>query len=151
MILNKLVYGSYEISMDGKGRVLLPREVRDFWDLAEGSKLKVTARPDHCLMVLLPETWNTEVNNFQNETPSNPARRRFIEAYLNYTREEEVDSTGRLMLASPLRKFSGIESGTKVGMITGSSDRFLLMSKEIWDKHEAELKNDGADRAWENP
>jgi len=147
--LEKLVYGAYEISMDGKGRVLLPREVREFWSLAADSKLKITARPDGCLILLLPDIWEREIASFKEENPENPARRRYIEAYMHYTREEKIDNTGRLMLASPLRKFSGIEPGTKVGMITGSFDRFLLMSKEVWDRHEKEIKNDAADRLWE--
>lgn len=156
-LVESKVYGVYDPSIDSKGRLLLPIEVRRAWGLELGSKLKLTARPDKCLVLLLPEVWEKEIAHFDKESFISVARSRYIEGFFSYTRDVIVDSANRLLIDSVLRKFAEIKPVNKSSesennanlWMKGNSDRYLIMNDEIHNRQEKEFQASADERAWD--
>ena len=122
--------GVSNLSLDAKGRIVLPARYRERLVEICASQLVVTIDTDQpCLLIYpLPE-WE-EIEAKIEALPSfNPTTRRIQRLLIGHATEVEVDGNGRMLLSNPLREYAQL--GKKVVLI-GQGKKFELWDEEVW-------------------
>lgn len=136
--------GVSNLSLDAKGRIVLPARYRDRLLEICQSQLVVTIDTDQpCLLIYpLPE-WE-EIEEKIEALPSfNPTTRRIQRLLIGHATEVEVDGNGRMLLSGPLREYARL--GKKVVLI-GQGKKFELWDEGLWnDRMDSWLEGDGGD------
>lgn len=115
--------GEFHISLDEKGRLLIPAKVRS--EIA-GNSLVVTRGIDQCLWLFVPEDWRGFSEKLLSASSPFSRRGRLIQRRIVAPAQEiELDRTGRLNVPKSLQ-----ESGNLNRECT-----LLVMERymEIWD------------------
>lgn len=124
--------GSVSLSLDAKGRFAIPALHREALARTGESGLVMTAHPDGCLLLYPQSTWlRVQENLMKAVIPDAQRMKRILNGN---ARSDEMDSTGRLLIAPELRKFAHLEK--KIAMV-GTFSHF-----EIWDEETWERQND---------
>lgn len=134
--------GVSNLSLDAKGRIVLPARYRE--RLAEicQSQLVVTIDTDQpCLLIYpLPE-WESIEEKIEALPSFNPTTRRIQRLLIGHATEVEVNASGRLLLSNPLREYARL--GSKVVLI-GQGKKFELWDEALWNERlESWLDNNG--------
>ena len=124
-----MFFGETAINLDAKGRLAVPMRYRD--DLKEqcGNRLVLTysAFDSGVLWLYLEEAWQ-RVRDEVMELPSlNPSHRALQRRLVGSATAVEPDGSGRILLPSSLRDFTGLE---KRVVLLGLGSRF-----EIWNEN----------------
>src|ERR1700686_1700817 len=100
--------GATKITLDDKGRMVMPNRYREqITELAQG-KLIVTVDKDQCLLIYpLPEWEQIERKLMALPSPQ-PQARRLQRLMVGHATDIELDAHGRLLLPSELREFAGL-------------------------------------------
>ncbi len=124
--------GSYEHTVDAKGRVSVPSKYRTG---AEGETFYVTmGTTDKCLFVYPEEEWLKIWDKLESlPIVTNPDAAEFVRNFTASASSCEVDKLGRINIPLGQREYASIEKNVK---ILGVRNRF-----EIWDIEEWEKKN----------
>ena len=118
-----MYFGSYEHSLDDKGRLLIPSRLKD--GLLEGSSLYVMQGFDGCLSVYNQEGFDELTKECSSLSFQKKNTRDYLRTLLSSVVPLLVDKVGRIQIPTyTLKKYS---IGKKV-MIIGVGDHF-----EIWD------------------
>lgn len=124
-----LFTGSFEHTLDEKGRLVVPLRFRE---RLGGGFITTIAQPDPCLALYPAEYWNEIVGRI-NDAPTKDARYRSYVRYLfAHTEESNVDGNGRLMLPPHLRAWAGLE---KDAVLIGSMRRVEVWAKDRYAQH----------------
>lgn len=131
--------GEYELTIDAKGRFLLPASFRK--QLPEGADavFVVSRGFEQCLNLYPMEEWNILSEKINKLNDFNPKVRDFKRLLLNGANVVESDTAGRLLLTKTLLEHAGI---TKEMVLTAQGNKM-----EIWDKatHKAHIQSKMAD------
>jgi len=112
----KLFLGEYDHALDDRGRVTLPRKIRQ----------EIEER----------EVWEKEAAK-QLEAPVTDAKARNLRRYLFAGAEKvEVDKLGRILLPALLKEYAGV---TKDVIVVGAGDHFELWDPGKWKGYAAAL------------
>ena len=124
--------GVSNLSLDAKGRIVLPARYRERLPEICDSQLIVTIDTDQpCLLIYpLPE-WELIEEKIEALPSFNPATRRIQRLLIGHATEVEVDANGRMLLSNPLREYA--ELGKKVVLI-GQGKKFELWDEAIWNE-----------------
>lgn len=120
--------GTYEHSLDAKGRLFIPAQLRK----ELGDTLYVTMGMDGCLAVYPQETWNRFTERYSSLPMSQSKSMRVLFAN---AAKCEPDSQGRIVIPQKLRRYAGLE---KDAVIIGVHDRAEIWSAEAWNAQEEE-------------
>ena len=120
--------GTYEHSIDAKGRLFIPAKLRE----ELGSAFYLAMGVDACLAVYPQATWDRFTEKFASlpMSQSKGMRRLFANAA-----KCEPDSQGRIVIPQKLRKYAGLEKET---VIIGVHDRAEIWSADAWNAQEEE-------------
>jgi MraZ protein len=100
--------GSFQASIDDKGRLKLPARLREQLFAWYGSVIFITSfDPSELRLYPLP-VWEEFERRFLAQPSLNPLVQRLME-HANYGQEEEVDSQGRVLVPALLREAVGID------------------------------------------
>lgn len=131
--------GEYELTIDAKGRFLLPAGFRK--QLPEGANVQfvVSRGFEQCLNLYPMDEWNILSEKINKLNDFNPKVRDFKRLFLNGANIVESDAAGRLLLTKTLLEHAGI---TKDTVLTAQGNKM-----EIWDKatHKAHILSKMAD------
>jgi len=117
-------HGEYEVTVDPKGRFLLPGALKK--QLSEGETRFVIARGFENSITLYPiQTWEKVIEKFSQLNQFDPKVRQFTRQFLGGATQVELDTAGRLLLSTTFKEYAGIE---KDAVIAASLDKF-----EIWN------------------
>ena len=134
--------GVSNLSLDAKGRIVLPARYRE--RLAEfcHSQLVVTIDTDQpCLLIYpLPE-WELIEEKIEELPSFNPTTRRIQRLLIGHATEVEVDANGRMLLSNPLRDYAQL--GKKVVLI-GQGKKFELWDETLWNERMESWLGDGS-------
>ena len=135
--------GVSNLSLDAKGRIVLPARYRE--RLAEicQSQLVVTIDTDQpCLLIYpLPE-WESIEEKIEALPSFNPTTRRIQRLLIGHATEVEVNASGRLLLSNPLREYARL--GSKVVLI-GQGKKFELWDEALWNERLESWLDDNSD------
>lgn len=117
-----LFLGEYEHSLDDRGRVTLPRKIRQE---ITGEEIVLARGYEGCIFGFDKESWVREAGKHL-DTPVTDEKGRQVRRYLFAGAQQvEIDKLGRILLPAQLKAHGGIGHEVKV---IGAGDHF-----EIWD------------------
>ena len=118
----KLFLGEYDHALDDRGRVTLPRKIREE---IEERELILAKGFDLCIFGFDREAWEKEAAK-QLEAPVTDAKARDLRRYLFAGAQKvEIDKLGRILLPALLKEYAGVK---KEVIVVGAGDHF-----ELWD------------------
>lgn len=122
--------GATLVNLDSKGRITVPSRYRTTLNEAsEGQMVCTIDLNQPCLLLYtLPEREKIELK-LAALSSMNPAERRVQRLLLGHASECQMDSAGRLLLASTLRQHAGL---TKEVMLVGQFNKFELWDEQVW-------------------
>lgn len=120
--------GTYNHSVDAKGRLTIPYKLR-----AElGNEFILALSMDKCLLVYTKEEWDNFEQKLNGELKFLDERgrklKRFFEAGASVC---QVDNQGRVLLTPEQRAFAGITKDTVISCV---GDHAEVWGKERWDE-----------------
>ena len=120
--------GTYEHSIDGKGRLFIPAKLRE----EMGVSFYLAAGVDACLAIYPQETWERFTEKFSSlpMSATKSMRRLFANAA-----KCELDSQGRIVIPQKLRGYANLDRDV---VIIGVNDRAEIWSAETWNAQEEE-------------
>ena len=120
--------GTYEHSIDAKGRLFIPAKLRE----ELGTAFYLAMGVDACLAIYPQSTWDRFTEKFASlpMSQSKGMRRLFANAA-----KCEPDSQGRIVIPQKLRKYANLDKDT---VIIGVNDRAEIWAAETWNALEEE-------------
>ena len=120
--------GTYEHSIDAKGRLFIPSKLR-----AElGETFYLAMGVDACLAIYPQSTWDRFTEKFASLPMSQSKSMRPLFAN---AAKCELDSQGRIVIPQKLRRYAGLEKDT---VIIGVNDRAEIWAADVWNAQEEE-------------
>src|ERR1700745_1708398 len=132
--------GATKITLDDKGRMVMPTRYRQqIAELAQG-RLVVTVDRDQCLLIYpLPEWAQTE-RKLMSVPSLNATARRLPRLVVGSAPDLLMDGHGRVLLPPELREFAKLG---RHGMLIGQGNRFELWDESRWnERRDLWLKNE---------
>ncbi len=114
--------GASSISLDAKGRILIPARHRDALSLQSEGRVTLTRHPHGCLLFFPRPVWETHREQIAGWPLSARAWQRI---FLGSALDVEMDSAGRILISPELRQAAGLMRDV---MLLGMGSHF-----EIWD------------------
>jgi MraZ protein len=135
--------GVSNLSLDAKGRIVLPARYRDPLSEICQSELIITIDTEQpCLLIYPLNEWELIEEKIEALPSFNPTTRRIQRLLIGHATDVEVDANGRLMIATPLREYAQL---SKKVVLIGQSKKFELWDEAIWNKCRDEWVNDKTD------
>ena len=121
--------GAVQLSLDVKGRLVIPARHREPLLAASAGSLVLTANPQGCLLLYPQSAWQP-IRDKILKAPSFDARAASLKRVLvGNARTEELDSAGRLLVAPELRAFAKLD---KAVWLVGMGSHFEIWSDAGW-------------------
>lgn len=114
--------GSFELTLDAKGRMTIPAKLRDAFKEAEGAWVTITRHRDPCLMMYTRPRWHEFRDSLDGGLDTVVLQRIFVGNAVDV----EIDPTGRVLIPPELRAKAQLK---KEVTIRGNRSHF-----EIWDR-----------------
>ena len=125
--------GAAPLSLDDKGRLAIPAGHRDELVAASSGSLTLTANPHRCLLLYPTPAW-APIRDKVLAAPSLEQQSALLKRLLvGFAREEDMDSSGRLLIAPELRQFAQLE---KQVWLVGQGNYFEIWSDAGWQKQQ---------------
>ncbi len=129
----KLFLGEYDHVLDDRGRVTLPRKIRQ--ELVEN--VVILARGfDQCIFGFDLGSWEKEAEKHL-ETPVTEGKARQLRRYLFAAAQKvEIDKLGRILLPAQLKEYAAVKDNV---VIIGAGDHFEIWEYTAWKAYGAKL------------
>ena len=118
--------GEYEVTMDAKGRFLLPAGFKKQLAEASASQFVINRGIEACLTLYPMQVWEPIFAEVSKLNDFDPKVRQFRRYFLNGATQLELDSAGRLLIPKALMEYAGLEKDV---VLVSAVDKI-----EIWDK-----------------
>lgn len=118
--------GQYNHTIDAKGRLIVPSKFRELL----GDEFVVSKGMDGCLFVYANEDWTAFEQKLTSLPLINKEARKFARFFLAGASQVEVDKQGRILIASNLREFAGLDKDV---VLVGVGSRIEIWSLEKWE------------------
>jgi MraZ protein len=140
--------GSFQFTVDAKGRINLPAKMRKNVAPEAGDTFVLTRGYEKCIFVYPNDEWLLLEASIRKLHTPNPKHRQFMRALLEHATEVQIDSASRLMLSKDLLAFAEIRSEVK---IIGVLDRIEVWNPSVYAEYQsaqAESYEDVAAAVW---
>lgn len=122
--------GEYEVTLDAKGRFLLPAGFKK--QIPEQSLRFIVNRGfEKCLTLYPMQSWEPMFAKISTLNDFDPKVRAFRRQFLGGATEVEADTAGRLLLPPTLRDFAGL---TKNIILVAAVDKIEIWDAEVYKK-----------------
>jgi MraZ protein len=122
--------GSFEHSVDAKGRVSVPSKFRDTIAERYEGKLVLTMDYDNCVTVYPLEEWE----RFEEKVKALPQTQKEVKDFMRFlfstATECELDKQGRILIPPALRERAGI---SKTVTVVGIINKLEIWATAAWD------------------
>jgi MraZ protein len=118
--------GSFEHSVDSKGRVSVPSKFREIISERFEGKLILTMDLDNCIMVYPVEEWERVEEKIKALPQSQKEVKDYMRFIFSNASECELDRQGRILIPPALRERAGLNKSV---MVVG-----IINKMEIWDR-----------------
>ncbi len=126
--MKSMFMGTYDHSIDTKGRVIVPAKFRE----PLGDSFVVTLGLDGCLFVYPEEEWMDFVKQLK-ELPGTKEARKLQRYFMAGAAPCDVDKQGRILIPSKLREAAGLEKDI---VFVGVMSKIEIWSKERWEEND---------------
>ncbi len=114
--------GSYQATIDDKGRLKLPTRVKAQIEESYGGRVFVTSIAPHEIRVYPLQEWEALEGRFLARPSMDPLVQRLLE-HANYGQEDEMDAQGRVLVPALLREAIGMTGE----VVVSGRGRFLAV------------------------
>ncbi|HVC01047.1 MAG TPA: division/cell wall cluster transcriptional repressor MraZ [Steroidobacteraceae bacterium] len=122
--------GANKLTLDAKGRIVMPTRYRERLQELCGGRLVVTVDKDRCLLLYPLSDWEVIERKLMQLPTLNPQARRLQRLMVGHATDIELDGHGRLLLPPKLREFAML---ARDAMLIGQGMRFELWDEARWD------------------
>ena len=117
--------GEYEVTMDAKGRFLLPAGFRKQLSEEGAGHFVVNRGIEACLSLYPMQSWEPIFSEVSKLNEFDPKVRQFRRYFLNGATQLELDTAGRLLIPKALMEYAGLEKDV---VLVSAVNKI-----EIWD------------------
>jgi len=122
--------GTYDHSVDPKGRVILPRKFRD----ELGQDMVFTKGIERCLYVFPLAEFEAFATKLRSLPLTERPSRDFVRVFVAGASQESADSQGRVVIPQALREYAGL---AKDVVLLGQIRRVEIWDKAEWERYRA--------------
>ena len=126
--------GAAPLSLDAKGRLVVPAKHREGLQAAGEGRFVLTAHPDGCLTLYPQPTWlpiRAQIMSASNLNPQAAFIQRLI---VGQADDVEIDGAGRVLVPPSLRDFAALEKDI---FFVGQGNKFEVWSDTRWRAQQA--------------
>jgi len=123
--------GANRLTLDIKGRMVMPTRYRERLQERCGGKLVVTVDKDQCLLIYPLPDWEEIERKLMRLPTLNPEARRLQRLMVGHATDLELDGHGRVLLPPQLREFGLL---TRDAVLIGQGLRFELWDEARWNE-----------------
>ena len=131
----KMFRGANKLTLDAKGRMVMPTRYRERLQELCGGKLVVTVDKDQCLLIYPLPDWEEIERKLMRLPTLNPHARSLQRLTVGHATDLELDGHGRVLLPPKLREFGLL---TRDAMLIGQGSRFELWDEARWNERQNE-------------
>lgn len=121
--------GATKVTLDDKGRMVMPTRYRERLREQSQGRLVVTVDRDQCLLVYPLTEWEQIERKLMALPTLHAQSRRLQRLMVGHATDLELDGHGRLLLPPELREFAGLD---RHAMLVGQGGRFELWDEARW-------------------
>jgi MraZ protein len=121
--------GAAKVTLDVKGRIVLPARVRDQLAQLGQTQLVATADRDQCLLVYPVGVWQKLQDGLLNLPNLNSETRWLQRVMVGYATDLDIDGHGRVLIPAELREFAGLQ---RDAMLLGQGNHLELWDEIAW-------------------
>lgn len=121
--------GATKVTLDDKGRMVLPTRHRQTASERGEGKLVVTVDRDGCLLIYPLPDWEQIERKLMSLPSLHERSRRLQRLMVGHATELELDGQGRLLLPPELREFAQLQ---RHAMLVGQGNRLELWDEARW-------------------
>lgn len=121
--------GEYEVTVDAKGRFLLPTQLRK--SFPEGEPFVVNRSQEKCLNLYPKKRWDYIVEKIKKLDDLDETVRQFKTFFFGGATRLELDSAGRLLIPASLKRFANIEKDIT---ISPDTDKVKIWNTEVYNE-----------------
>lgn len=139
------IYGSSFLTLDSKGRIVIPARYRDLLRQSCEGSLAVTKDPQYPSLLIYPgKLWKEISSKFELLGGLNQKTRAMQWKILGNASVTEFEVSERMLLLIPrlLRDFADLKPREQVALV-GMGSKFELWSLENWQKKQSGLQVEG--------
>ena len=125
--------GSYQYSVDSKGRVNIPAKLRKAVSSEANDTFVITRGYEQCLFVYPLDEWNKLEKSIRELSPTNPKHRFFMRTLLERATESQLDGQARITIPRELAQLAGIEGDV---LILGVLERMELWNPTRYQEYQ---------------
>lgn len=130
--------GATKVTLDAKGRMVMPTRYRDrLLERCEG-RLVITVDRDQCLLLYPLPDWEEIERKLMRLPTLNEHARRLQRLMVGHASDVELDGHGRVLLPPKLREFARLDRNA---ILIGQGTRFELWDEQRWDERRDEWLN----------
>ena len=128
------MFGFNTVSLDSKGRLLIPARYRSKLKLQKSNQIVITKDPQYPSLKVYPgKEWIEISTKLEQLQGLDPIVRNIQWTILGNTYEADIDIEGRMLLRIPsdLREYSDISNEKQIAFI-GMGNKFEIWNAESW-------------------
>ncbi len=125
--------GSYQYSVDSKGRVNIPAKIRKSVSPEANDTFVVTRGFERCLFVYPLDEWNKVEKSIRDLSPTDPQHRFFMRTLLERATESVLDGQSRISIPKELAQMAAIENEV---LILGVLEHLELWNPAVYQEYQ---------------
>jgi MraZ protein len=127
--------GANKVTLDAKGRMVMPTRYRDRIQERSQGRLIVTVDRDQCLLLYPLPDWEEIERKLMRLPTLHPQTRRLQRLMVGHATDLELDGHGRVLLPPKLREFADL---SRQAVLIGQGNRFELWDEARWNERRDE-------------
>jgi MraZ protein len=124
--------GSYEYSVDSKGRINIPARLRKYVSPEANDTFVITRGYEQCLFVYPLDEWNKLEQSIRQLSPTVPKHRYFTRTLLENATECQLDGQSRITIPKELLQLGSIYNEV---LLLGVLERIEVWNPEIYNQY----------------
>ena len=134
-----MYYGENHTSIDEKGRLNVPKDIRVLMETQDHDTWFMTRGFDGAVFMFEKTEWNKLIDAGKDAPMLDPKMLDFRRFFLGSVAKVKRDSQGRFTIPAYLRQYAGID---RDAVLLGVEDHLELWGKENWRAFQAQQAND---------
>lgn len=123
--------GTSHLTLDNKGRLIVPTRHRDTLLEHCGGRLVITADIDRCLLVYPLPDWEPIQQQIESLSNLDQRVRDLQRRLVGFAADTDMDAAGRLLISPELRRYARLER--EVALV-GQGKKFELWNRALWEE-----------------
>ena len=123
--------GEFECKIDGKGRIMLPKALKNQLLPEAKERFVINRGFEQCLVIYPFNEWEMIVSEINDLNLYVKKNREFIRYFYRGATEMKLDGNSRMLLPKRLLEYASIE---KIATLFAYSNRIEVWAKDLYDK-----------------